>query len=141
MSSCRLNPKFKAKLTFLGGLLLQLLGLIVIYMVIIGAIGSFMYLINIHEFMVNLITSYGKSVSDIPNVCLYILKAGQAMFWISVFIVLIITVAVLLLYVLIAESYESYRMQSLELSYKFEGVKQPWYRVLLSYVFVCDRTA
>lgn len=141
MSGCRLNPKFKAKLVFLGGLLLQLLGLILVYLMIIGAIGSFLYLIDAHEFMMNLITSYGRHTLDVPSICMYILKAGQSMFWISIGILIIITIIVLLLYVLITESYESYRMQSRELSYKFEGVKQPWYRVLLSYVFVCDRTA
>ena len=140
MSGCKLNPKFKAKLVSLGVLLLQLLGLIVTYLVIIVTMGSFMYLIVAHEFMVGLITTYGKHVSDIPNIWMFILKAGQAMFWVSVFIAIIVTVIVLLFYVLISEFYESYRVQSLELSYKFEGVKQPWYRVLLSYVFVCDRT-
>ena len=42
--------------------------------------------------------------------------------------------------VIYSEAKESYRYKKRELKYKFEGVDQPWYRILLSYIIVCDKT-
>ena len=44
------------------------------------------------------------------------------------------------IYAMYTEIRESYRWRAHDLKYKFEGIAQPWYRVLLSYIIVCDKT-
>ncbi len=134
MRKCRLNPVFKSWLTRLSKLLLQLLCLLVVYTLIIGAIGSFMYLIEVYSLMTNLITTFNTELVYIPNVYMYIMMAGHHMFWIMVIFIISLVAILLILYVTLAGLYKLYKQSKVI----FNGQK-PWYKVLLSFIVICEK--
>lgn len=135
---CRLNHAFKENLVSTLKIIVYLAIFIISIVIISGIFGSIMYYCDLHALMVSLITTYSKNVTFIPDVNMYILSAGWALFVISVFILVVLGLIFILMFIILTELNESYRCKSRELKYKFDGIPQPWYRVLLSYIIVCD---
>lgn len=135
---CRLNPAFKENLVSTLKIIVYLAIFIISIVIISGIFGSIMYYCDLHALMVSLITTYSKNVTFIPDVHVYILSAGWVLFIISVFILVVLGLVFILMFIILTELEESYRCKSRKLKYKFDGIPQPWYRVLLSYIIVCD---
>lgn len=135
---CRLNPAFKENLVSTLKHIVYLAIFLISILIISYTFGSIMYYFDLHELMVSLITTCSKNVTLIPDVNVYILSAGWALFIISVFILIVLGLMFILMFIILTELKESYRCQSRKLKYKFDGIPQPWYRVLLSYIIVCD---
>lgn len=135
---CRLNPTFKENLVstlkHIIYLAITLIGILIISYIF----GSIMYYCDLHTLMVNLIATCSKNITLIPDVHMYILRAGWALFIISVFILFVLGIVFILMFTILTELKESYRCKARKLKYKFDDISQPWYRVLLSYIIVCD---
>jgi len=67
-------------------------------------------------------------------------SVGNALIWIPVMIVIFIAILTVVLCIVYTETKETLHQRKHDLQYRFETTKVPWYRVLLSYIIVCEKT-
>ena len=137
MKNCRLNPNivsfFKNFIIIISTILGILFAILAVLFILSSAIGYLMYFLNATDLMAYI---FDGCKCEIDTLFGYIFFVGlKALSFIFVAL-LILSLA----NVIYSEAKESYRYKKRELKYKFEGVDQPWYRILLSYIIVCDKT-
>ena len=137
MKNCRLNPNivsfFKNFIIIISTILGILFAILAVLFILSSAIGYLMYFLNATDLMAYI---FDGCKCEIDTLFRYIFFVGlKALSFIFVAL-LILSLA----NVIYSEAKESYRYKKRELKYKFEGVDQPWYRILLSYIIVCDKT-
>ena len=137
MKNCRLKPNivsfFKNFIIIISTILGILFAILAVLFILSSAIGYLMYFLNATDLMAYI---FDGCKCEIDTLFGYI-------FFVGLKAILFIFVALLILSlanVIYSEAKESYRYKKRELKYKFEGVDQPWYRILLSYIIVCDKT-
>lgn len=139
--SCRLAPGFKELLSGTGFVLLGFTITLVVWWVAASAIAFVFYcLIKRYEWY-DLAAKYMPMNTQFDTLNDYLitcsLHAGHR--WLLAFI--LISICVVIICGVGYEIRENYRYKADRLQYKFEGKRQPWYRVLISYIIVCDKTA
>ena len=137
MKNCRLNPNivsfFKSSMILLSAIVGILFSVFAVLSIISSIIGYSMYFLDATDLMAYI---FDGCKCEIDTLFGYIFFVGlKALSFIFVAL-LILSLA----NVIYSEAKESYRYKKRELKYKFEGVDQPWYRILLSYIIVCDKT-
>ena len=137
MKNCRLNPNivsfFKNFIIIISTILGILFAILAVLFILSSAIGYLMYFLNATDLMAYI---FDGCKCEIDTLFGYIFFVGlKALSFIFVAL-LILSLA----NVIYSEAKESYRYKKRDLKYKFEGVDQPWYRILLSYIIVCDKT-
>ena len=141
MKNCRLNPKitnfFKSSIIIISTILGILFAVFAVLFIISSAIGYLMYFLNASDLMSYIFDGCKKEIDTLFE---YIFYVGLEALAISIATILGALLVSLLAYGIYSETRESYRYKKKELRYKFEGVDQPLYRILLSYIIVCDKT-
>ena len=141
MKNCRLNPKitnfFKSFIIIISSILGILFTVMFILFIISSAIGYLMYFLNASDLMAYIFDGCKQEIDTLFG---YIFYVGSTALAISIATILGTLLILLLVYGIYLEVKESYRCKKRELKYKFEGTDQPWYRILLSYIIVCDKT-
>ena len=137
MKNCRLNPNivsfFKSSMILLSAIVGILFSVFAVLSIISSIIGYSMYFLDATDLMAYI---FDGCKCEIDTLFGYIFFVGlKALSFIFVAL-LILSLA----NVIYSETKESYRYKKRYLKYKFEGVDQPWYRILLSYIIVCDKT-
>ena len=137
MKNCRLNPNilsfFKNFIIIISTILGILFAILAVLFILSSAIGYLMYFLNATDLMAYI---FDGCKCEIDTLFGYIFFVGlKALSFI--FVALLVC---LIAYGIYSETKESYRYKKRDLKYKFEGVDQPWYRILLSYIIVCDKT-
>jgi len=137
---CRLNPSiidflYKAFL-WITLLPLGIIAIIAVY-IGIGTVGAsivqatdsnWLYLALISE----------SNLYHSPNDFWY--SIGNRLIWFPTIIIFFIGVGIVSVYATYIETKESLHQRKHDLQYRFETTKVPWYRVLLSYIIVCEKT-
>ena len=108
-----------------------------ILFIISSVIGYLMYFLNASDLMAYI---FDGRKQEIDTLFEYIFYVGSIALVISITTILGTLLVSLFTYGIYSEVKESYRCKKKELKYKFEGIDQPWYRILLSYIIVCDKT-
>ena len=137
MKNCRLKPNivsfFKNFIIIISTILGILFAILAVLFILSSAIGYLMYFLNATDLMAYIFDGCKCEIDTLFGYIFFVgLKALSFIF-----------VALLILSLangIYSEAKESYRYKKRELKYKFEGVDQPWYRILLSYIIVCDKT-
>lgn len=137
MKNCRLNPNivsfFKSSMILLSAIIGILFAILAVLFILSSAIGYLMYFLNATDLMAYI---FDECKCEIDTLFGYIFFVGlKALSFIFVAL-LILSLA----NVIYSETKESYRYKKRDLKYKFDGAEQPWYRILLSYIIVCDKT-
>ena len=137
MKNCRLKPNivsfFKNFIIIISTILGILFAILAVLFILSSAIGYLMYFLNATDLMAYI---FDGCKCEIDTLFGYI-------FFVGLKAILFIFVALLILSlanVIYSETKESYRYKKRDLKYKFDGAEQPWYRILLSYIIVCDKT-
>ena len=138
---CRLNPNITEFFKALGGFILIALAGIAIFS-LISSLFAFIIYCSIKTFELYGLAAYFMPTEYQEFLTLndYIIACsmnGAMHIWGGLIIGLLV---IGFTYGLYSETKESYRWRAHDLKYKFEGIEQPWYRVLLSYIIVCDKT-
>ena len=141
MKNCRLNPNivsfFKSSIIIISNILGILFAILAIFFILSSAIGYLMYFLNATDLMAYIFDGCNREIDTLFGYIFFIgLKAFSFIFVALVGAILILSLAC----GIYSEAKESYRYKKRYLKYKFEGVDQPWYRILLSYIIVCDKT-
>ena len=141
MKNCRLNPNivsfFKSSMILLSAIVGILFTVLAVFFIISSVIGYLMYFLDATDLMAYIFDGCKKEIDTLFD---YIFYVGLKAFSISMASALGASFVCLLAYAIYSEAKESYRYKKRDLKYKFEGVDQPWYRILLSYIIVCDKT-
>ena len=137
MKNCRLKPNivsfFKNFIIIISNILGILFAILAVLFILSSAIGYLMYFLNATDSMAYI---FDGCKCEIDTLFGYIFFVGlKALSFIFVAL-LILSLA----NVIYSETKESYRYKKRDLKYKFDGAEQPWYRILLSYIIVCDKT-
>ncbi len=137
MKNCRLNPNivsfFKNFIIIISNILGILFAILAVLFILSSAIGYLMYFIDATDLMAYI---FDGCKCEIDTLFGYIFFVGLKAISFIFVALLILSLA----NVIYSETKESYRYKKRYLKYKFEGVDQPWYRILLSYIIVCDKT-
>ena len=141
MKNCRLNPNivsfFKNFIIIISNILGILFAILAVFFILSSAIGYLIYFLNATDLMAYIFDGCKQEMDTLFEYIFYIgVKALSYIFIASGVTILIL----LLAYSIYSEAKESYRYKKRVLKYKFEGTEQPWYRILLSYIIVCDKT-
>ena len=141
MKNCRLNPNivsfFKSSMILLSAIVGILFTVLAVFFIISSVIGYLMYFLDATDLMAYIFDGCKKEIDTLFD---YILYVGSMALAISIASILGTLLVCLIAYRIYSETKESYRYKKRDLKYKFEGVDQPWYRILLSYIIVCDKT-
>ena len=141
MKNCRLNPNivsfFKSSMILLSAIVGILFTVLAVFFIISSVIGYLMYFIDATDLMAYIFDGCKKEIDTLFD---YIFYVGSMALAISIASILGTLLVCLIAYGIYSETKESYRYKKRDLKYKFEGVDQPWYRILLSYIIVCDKT-
>ena len=141
MKNCRLNPNilsfFKNFIIIISTILGILFAILAVLFILSSAIGYLMYFLNATDLMAYIFDGCKHEINTLFGYIFYVgLKALS-----FIFLALVGAILILLLACgIYSEAKESYRYKKRDLKYKFEGAEQPWYRILLSYIIVCDKT-
>ena len=137
MKNCRLKPNivsfFKNFIIIISTILGILFAILAVLFILSSAIGYLMYFLNATDLMAYIFDGCKQEMDTLFE---YIFYIGAKALAVSIASALVC----LLANAIYSEAKESYRYKKRELKYKFEGVDQPWYRILLSYIIVCDKT-
>lgn len=136
--ACRLNPNFKQGLSDLGLLIIIAtctVGALTIYSAICVSIpyyfsmwtDSYAWLAYLSD------TRTCDTLSDYVFYC-----SARFMFALHLFGAMA-AVILTILYSLFKEAVESYQVKRYQSAYKFQGKPLPWYRILISYIIICDK--
>ena len=141
MKNCRLNPNivsfFKNFIIIISTILGVLFAILAVLFILSSAIGYSMYFLNATDLMAYIFDGCKQEMHTLFGYIFYV--GSKALSFI--FVGLVGTILIFLLSIVIySEARESYRYKKRDLKYKFEGAEQPWYRILLSYIIVCDKT-
>ena len=141
MKNCRLNPNivsfFKNFIIIISNILGILFAILAVFFILSSVIGYLMYFLDATDLMAYIFDGHKQEIDTLFG---YILYVGLKAFSISMVSALGALFVCLLAYAIYSEAKESYRYKKRDLKYKFDGVDQPWYRILLSYIIVCDKT-
>ena len=141
MKNCRLNPNivsfFKSSMILLSAIVGILFTVLAVFFIISSVIGYLMYFIDATDLMAYIFDGCKKEIDTLFD---YIFYVGSMALAISIASILGTLLVCLIAYGIYSETKESYRYKKRDLKYKFEGAEQPWYRILLSYIIVCDKT-
>ena len=137
MKNCRLNPNivsfFKNFIIIISTILGILFAILAVLFILSSAIGYLMYFLNATDLMAYIFDGCNREIDTLFGYIFFVgLKALS-----FIFVALLILSLANVIY---SEAKESYRYKKRYLKYKFEGTEQPWYRILLSYIIVCDKT-
>ena len=137
MKNCRLNPNivsfFKNFIIIISNILGILFAILAVFFILSSAIGYLIYFLNATDLMAYIFDGCKREIDTLFGYIFFIgLKALS-----FIFVALLILSLACVIY---SEAKESYRYKKRDLKYKFEGTEQPWYRILLSYIIVCDKT-
>lgn len=141
MKNCRLNPNivnfFKISIIIISTILGISFAILAVFFILSSAIGYLMYFLNATDLMAYIFDGCKHEIDTLFGYIFYVgLKALS-----FIFLALVGAILILLLACgIYSEAKESYRYKKRDLKYKFEGAEQPWYRILLSYIIVCDKT-
>ncbi len=141
MKNCRLNQNivsfFKNFIIIISNILWILFVILAVLFILSSTIGYLMYFLNATDLMEYI---FDGCKHEIDTLFEYIFYVGSKAFS-FIFATLVGAILIFLLaYGIYSEVKESYRCKKRELKYKFDGINQPWYRILLSYIIVCDKT-
>ena len=141
MKNCRLNPNivsfFKSSRIIISNIPGILFSVFAVFFILSSAIGYLMYFLDATDLMAYIFDGCKQEMDTLFKYIFYIgVKALSYIFIASGVTLLVCLIA----HGIYSETKESYRYKKRELKYKFEGVDQPWYRILLSYIIVCDKT-
>ena len=128
MKNCRLNPNivsfFKNFIIIISTILGILFAILAVLFILSSAIGYLMYFLNATDLMAYIFDGCKREIDTLFGYIFFVgLKALS-----FIFVALLILSLANVIY---SEAKESYRYKKRELKYKFEGVDQPWYRILL----------
>ena len=141
MKNCRLNQNivsfFKSSIIIISTVLGILFAVLAVLFVISSVIGYLMYFLDATDLMAYIFDGCKQEINTLFG---YIFYVGQTALAFSIASILGTLLVCLIAYGIYSETKESYRYKKRDLKYKFEGVDQPWYRILLSYIIVCDKT-
>lgn len=141
MKNCRLNLNivsfFKNFIIIISTILGILFAILAVLFILSSAIGYLMYFLNATDLMAYIFDGCKCEIDTLFGYIFFVgLKAISFIFVALAGAILILSLA----HGIYSETKESYRYKKRDLKYKFEGVDQPWYRILLSYIIVCDKT-
>ena len=141
MKNCRLNPNivsfFKNFIIIISTIIGILFAILAVLFILSSAIGYLMYFLNATDLMAYIFDGCKHEIDTSFEYIFYV--GSKALSFI--FVTLVGAILIFLLTIVIySEARESYRYKKRDLKYKFEGAEQPWYRILLSYIIVCDKT-
>ena len=141
MKNCRLNPNivsfFKNFIIIISNIIGILFLVLAVLFIISSVIGYSMYFLDATDLMAYIFDGCKHEIDTLFGYIFYVgSKALLSILASSGAAILIF----LLAYGIYSEAKESYRYKKRDLKYKFEGIDQPWYRILLSYIIVCDKT-
>ena len=141
MKNCRLNPNivsfFKSSIIIISTVLGILFAVLAVLFIISSVIGYLMYFLDATDLMAYIFDGCKQEINTLFG---YIFYVGSKALAFSIASILGTLLVCLIAYGIYSETKESYRYKKRDLKYKFEGVDQPWYRILLSYIIVCDKT-
>ena len=141
MKNCRLNPNivsfFKNFIIIISNIVGILFSVFAVLSIISSVIGYSMYFLDATDLMAYIFDGCKREIDTLFD---YIFYVGSMALAISIASTLGTLLVCLIAYRIYSETKESYRYKKRDLKYKFEGVDQPWYRILLSYIIVCDKT-
>ena len=141
MKNCRLNPEitnfFKNFIILTSTILGILFTVLAVFFIISSVIGYLMYFLDATDLMAYIFDGCKKEIDTLFD---YVFYVGSKALAVSIASVLGTLLVCLLANGIYSETKESYRYKKRYLKYKFEGAEQPWYRILLSYIIVCDKT-
>ena len=141
MKNCRLNPNivslFKNFIIIISTILGILFAILAVLFILSLAIGYLMYFLNATDLMAYIFDGCKQEIDTLFD---YVFYVGSAALAISIATILGTLLILLLAHGIYSEVKESYRCKKRELKYKSDGINQPWYRILLSYIIVCDKT-
>ena len=137
MKNCRLNPNivsfFKSSMILLSSIVGILFSVFAVLSIISSIIGYSMYFLDATDLMAYIFDGCKREIDTLFGYIFFVgLKALS-----FIFVALLILSLANVIY---SETKESYRYKKRDLKYKFDGAEQPWYRILLSYIIVCDKT-
>lgn len=141
MKNCRLNPNivsfFKNFIIIISNILGILFAILAILFILSSVIGYLMYFLDATDLMAYIFDGCKHEIDTLFEYTFYV--GSKA---ISFIFVALVGVILILLFAIVnySEAKESYRRKKRDLKYKFEDIEQPWYRILLSYIIVCDKT-
>lgn len=134
---CILAPEAKAVLNFTFVIVpATIFGIAVFGLIVYGLsfmVGTTLAYLESFELMANLTAS-----STMDNYNEFLIKSGFELIGKSFVILLLTVLSIGMLIGSCMELSEHYTYRKHNLEYKFEGKKLPWYRVLLSYIIVCE---
>ena len=137
MKNCRLNPNivsfFKNFIIIISNILGILFAILAVFFILSSVIGYLMYFLDATDLMAYI---FDGCKCEIDTLFGYIFFVGLK----ALSFIFVALLVYLIAYGIYSEAKESYRYKKRDLKYKFEGVDQPWYRILLSYIIVCDKT-
>ena len=141
MKNCRLNPEitnfFKNFIIITSTILGILFAILAVLFILSSVIGYSMYFLDDTDLMAYIFDGCKQEIDTLFEYIFYV--GSKALSFI--FVALVGAILIFLLTIVIySEARESYRYKKRDLKYKFEGAEQPWYRILLSYIIVCDKT-
>jgi len=67
-------------------------------------------------------------------------SVGNMLIWLTMIHLLVIGFILTIIHSAYTETKETLHQRKHDLQYRFETTKVPWYRVLLSYIIVCEKT-
>ncbi len=142
MRKCRLNPGFKDFLKAVGYFILTTLGAVAIvgtYLLAMSGLSAvYLYYSESYNGMAYL--AQIGTFHDVDTLKQYAFEAGKGFCLMVTSIIICTLISGALVYGIYNEISESYNYKKRELEYKFQGKKQPWYRILISYIIVCEIT-
>ena len=137
--ACRLNPDFKRGLTDFGLFILIAIALSIVFAVYCAICISIPYYFSIwtdsYIWLADFSSSH-RTYSTLPEYVIYCSATAVLLFHIGL---VGIAFFVILIHSFIKEAIESYQVKQHQSAFKFQGKPLPWYRILISYIIICDK--
>ena len=135
---CRLNPLLvegtKVVLSAIGLFSIAFIILISYWAICIGLIWSV-----IHQFeLYGICAQFASSTGVYDTLASYELDTATGIVALFHLALVLGFIGIVASYAMCEEIAESYSYKKRQLEYKFQGKQMPWYRVLISYIIVCD---
>ena len=137
--ACRLNPDFKRGLTDFGLFILiavATFGIFAIYCAICISIPYYFSMwTDSYAWLANFSSSH-RTYSTLSDYVFYCSATAVGLTHLALAIVAFFgTIS----YSFIREIIESYQVKRHQSAFKFQGKPLPWYRILISYIIICDK--
>ena len=136
--ACRLNPDFKRGLTDFGLFILiavATFGISAIYCAICISIPYYFSMwTDSYAWL-----AYFSGIRTYDTLSEYVFKCSAGAVFVFHVALALIAFFGTIIYSFIREAIESYQVKQHQSAFKFQGKPLPWYRILISYIIICDK--